>query len=220
MVDGRPPERAVTDGPRPVLWAGTRDPGPGEPVPASTFEMQLDPGAHVIVVTKPGYADQVSTQSFEAGTEAQVTMNLSPPAPASSSPETEATGAPGRLPLYIAVGVGAAGLATGAIAGGIALAQKTKLSSECPGSACSGDGQTTLSRAGTAADVSTVGFIVGGVGAATAAMIWWLSPKTAAPVARAGAGESTPGKSRGGALSHVRVTPWIAPNGGGVFAAF
>lgn len=220
-VDGRPLERAMTDGPRPVFWAGTRDLGPGEPVPASTFELELDLGPHVFVVSKAGYADEVTTPTFEAGAEVEVTLKLSPlPAPAASrSPEAEGTGGPSRLPLYIALGIGGAGLATGAISGGIALAQKTKLESACKNFSCWGDGSTTLSRAATAADVSTAGFIVGGVGVAAAAVIWWLSPKVTAK-AGSGATASTPEGSRGGALREVRFTPWITPNGGAVSGTF
>ena len=222
VVDGRPLERAKTDGPRPVLWAGTREPGPAEPVPASTFELELDPGAHVLVVTKAGYVDQVATQAFEAGADVQVILRLSPPAAATASraPEAEGTGAPGRLPLYVALGIGGAGLATGAIAGGIALAQQAKLPGECPRNLCSGDGpQATLSRAGTAADVSTAGFVVGGVGAATAAMIWWLSPRAATPAAQLGA-TGHAGEPGGGTFRDVRLTPWIEPSGGGVSGTF
>jgi hypothetical protein len=207
LVDGRPLERAVTDGLRPVLWAGTRDLGPAEPLPASTFELQLDPGAHVLVVSKAAYGDQVTTRTFEPGAEVQVTLQLSAPTPApvTHAAATEGTGGPSRVPLYVALAVGGAGLATGAIAGGIALAQQSKLASECQGHACyPGDGQTTLSRTDTAADVSTAGFIVGGVGAAAAAVIWLLSPRAAAP--QSGAAGS--------------LSPWIAPGGGGLSGTF
>jgi len=203
-VDGRPLEPATAGGLRPVLWAGTRDPGPAEPVAASTFELELDPGSHVFVVSRPGYADEVVARTFEAGAEVNLTVKLSPPAPAPAAlptPRPAGAESPSRAPLYVALAIGGAGLATGAIAGGVALAQKSKVSSDCPSFTCSGPGATELSQTGTAADVSTTGFLVGGVGVAVAAVIWWLSP----------------GGSRGGA---AYVTPWVAPGGGGVAGSF
>ena len=209
-VDGAPLERGTTDGPRPVLWAGTRDPGPGEPPPASTFELELDPGSHVLVASRDGYGNEVTTRTFEAGAETALTLTLSVPAPAPAPAPASASAfapastpppaAPSRLPLTLAIVVGGAGLATGAIAGSIALAQRQKLSSDCPTFSCSGSGATDLSRADTAADVATAGFIVGGIGAATALVIWWLSSRSAPATAR--------------------LQPWIASGQGGVSGTF
>jgi hypothetical protein len=208
LVDGAPLEPGTTGGLRPVLWAGTRDPGAGEPAPASTFELALDPGAHVFVVSRAGYADEVTTRTFAAGAEVDLTFGLSPPAPvpapapAAPAPITEggAIRAPDRLPFYIALAIGGAGLATGVISGTIALAQKSKLTGDCPTMACMGAGSTDLSCAETAADVSTAGFIVGGVGGASAAVLWLISPRAAPAVAH--------------------LSPWIAPGGGGVSGTF
>jgi hypothetical protein len=61
-VDGRPLEKDD------VVWlAGTRVPGPGEPVPNAQFTLRLDPGAHTFVVTRKGFADAVVRQNFRAG---------------------------------------------------------------------------------------------------------------------------------------------------------
>jgi hypothetical protein len=185
----------------------------------------------VIVVSKAGYGDEVTTRTFEEGSEVDLVLKLSPPVQAASraapSPGAEAERTrirrPSRVPLYVALGVGAAGLATGAVAGGIAVAQMSKLRDTCPNHACSGSGSTNLARADTAADVATVGFIVGGVGGATAAVIWLLSPKEAGGSGDGSASSSASGSSRAGlrgGLGGVRVTPWIAPSGGGVCGAF
>jgi hypothetical protein len=210
LVDGRPLEVQRTDGPRPVLLAGTRDAGPGEPVAASTFELQLDPGAHVFVVSRAGYADDVTTRTFEPGSELDITVTLAPP-PESRAPSASyvresagsATRSPGRLPQYVALGVGGAGLMTGAIAGGIALAQAAKVHDTCGANhACTGAGSTYLTRADIAADVATAGFIAAGLCVAVAVTIGWLSPK------------------RVTAERHLRLAPWVTPGAGGVYGIF
>jgi hypothetical protein len=225
LVDGRPLERATTDGPQPVLWAGTRDLGPAEPAPAARFELPLDPGVHVLIVAKEGYANEVTTRTFEPGSEVQLDLKLSPAqqlAPGSPGPGAEGagTGARSRVPLNIALGVGGAGLITGAVAGGIALGQAAKVRDTCSAShACTGTGSTYLSRADTAADVATVGFIVGGVGAAAAGVIWWMSAKGAGASAEPPASAASKASARGG-LRDVRVTPWVTWGGGGVTGTF
>ena len=234
-VDGRPLERAPDDGPRPVFWAGTRELGPGEPAAASTFELQLDPGAHVFVVSKAGYSDNVTTRSFEPGSAVDLAFQLSPLPVASSAPTAgapaggngEAATSPGaragsRVPIFIAFGVGAAGLATGAIAGLVAMSWKTKVDGACSKTTgCTGNGSSYLSSADTAADVSTVGFVVGGVGAATGLVLWWLLPKgPAAPTMQPGALGAARVGSTAGVLRDVHVTPWLTPTGGGVLGTF
>jgi hypothetical protein len=65
-VDGRP-LRVRTEGSRVVLEAGIEPPGIGRPPPASTFELELDPGTHVLTVSRPGYRDVVVTRDFAGG---------------------------------------------------------------------------------------------------------------------------------------------------------
>ncbi len=212
-VDGRPLERGPAAGPRPVFWAGTRDIGPGEAVEAAAFELEVDPGAHVVVVSKEGFADQVTTRDFEPGSPVDLVVTLPAlptrgPAPQPLAANDQGAKAPGasRAPLYLALGVGGAGLMIGAIAGGIALAQRQDVVRTCgPNFACTGAGETYLERTDTAADISTAGFIVGGAGALTAALIWWLSPS------RTGAT---------GKASAARTAPWITPGASGVAGTF
>jgi hypothetical protein len=230
VVDGRPLERADANGPRPVVWAGTRAPGEGEAVPASTFELQIDPGAHVFVLSKAGYVEHVSTHEFQPGIVTNIELTLSEAAPAAPKLAAPAsTGGeepearpkppnrreepevrpppPSRWPLYAAASVGVAGLATGAIAGIVAIGTK-------------GEGTSHYAQAGTAADVSTAGFIAGGIGLASAALAWWLlrepasPPPASPPTARASlAGGDRTRLSLGLTLS-------IFPCGGGVAATF
>ena len=66
-VDGRP--LLVVPGATPTLVAGVRAPGDGETPPAPRFQLVLDPGAHVIVIRRKGFADAVVNQSFAPGSQ-------------------------------------------------------------------------------------------------------------------------------------------------------
>jgi hypothetical protein len=223
VVDGRPLERADASGPRPVAWAGTRAPGEGEAIPASTFELQVDPGAHVFVLSKAGYVQHVSTHDFEPGVVTNLDLALAPAAPdkpklaappaappSNGREEPEARPqSPSRWPLYAAASVGAAGLATGVIAGIVAIGIKA-------------EGTSHYAQAGTAADVSTVGFIAGGIGVAAGALYWWWlllrEPAAPSPASPPAALESFGGGGR--TRLGLGLTLSIMPCGGGVAGTF
>jgi hypothetical protein len=204
LVDGRPLERAVTDGPRPVLWAGTRDPGAAEPVPASTFQLDLDPGTHVFVVSKASYRENASTWTIQPGNEASVGVTLAPattePTPATAVQVPPSNGkSPGRmddrdaarpnlLPAYLAFGVGAVGLAAGSATGILAIVDKNQGNQS----------------AGTAADISTVTFLVGGAGVVAGVILWLTAPRGTHHDARV----------------LGPIVPWVGPGGGGVLGTF
>lgn len=65
-VDGQPLEVVSTSG-APVLLAGTQPAGPGRAPPASAFKLELDPGTHVVVITREGFADAVRTETVKPG---------------------------------------------------------------------------------------------------------------------------------------------------------
>lgn len=62
-VDGRP-LRERSEGDRFVLEAGVEAPGIGKPPSASDFDLELDPGTHVLTVSRIGYRDVVVTRDF------------------------------------------------------------------------------------------------------------------------------------------------------------
>lgn len=65
-VDGRPLE-LTQPGPIATLTAGLDAPGPGRPPPGSRFRLEVDPGAHVIVLSRPGFQDIVRRETFTKG---------------------------------------------------------------------------------------------------------------------------------------------------------
>ncbi len=76
-VDGRPlePTPELLDG-APVLLASVAPPGPGAPPPSALFVLVLDPGAHIVTLSRKGYTDVVVNRSFAPSTTEQVTLEL------------------------------------------------------------------------------------------------------------------------------------------------
>src|SRR5262249_2464224 len=62
-VDGRPLE-ATAPGPPQVFTAGILPSGLGRTLDASSFRVELDPGAHVFVITRPGFSEVVRREVF------------------------------------------------------------------------------------------------------------------------------------------------------------
>jgi hypothetical protein len=168
-VDGRPLEVVAGDRTPPVLSAGTRDLGPGEVPQSSSFELLIDPGSHVFTVTRAGSSDLVVAKSFSAGTstplELKLTIKAAPPEeshPLATPPPARETKT-SRLPGYLLLGVGAAGLATGSLAGILAVQSEHKLDKDCgiSKSSCPLTAQPEHDTLIRWADISTVAFSVG-----------------------------------------------------------
>ncbi len=86
------------------------------------------------------------------------TKKTSPPPPES----------PSHVPAYLAFGVGIAGVGVGTVTGILALSKKSSLDTVCGPSktGCPASSQSDIDSAKTMGTISTVGFIVGGVGVA------------------------------------------------------
>jgi hypothetical protein len=77
-IDGRPlaPQAADAGAARPLLAAGVLPPGPGTPPPAKTFDLVLDPGAHVITLARKGFTDAVANRTFAPGSVSTLDLKL------------------------------------------------------------------------------------------------------------------------------------------------
>jgi hypothetical protein len=71
-IDGRP----LAQGPDGTLVAGMRLPGPGEPPPAARFKIVMDPGVHILTLSRKGYTDAVVNKTFSPGTTTAVALAL------------------------------------------------------------------------------------------------------------------------------------------------
>ncbi|MEZ4228969.1 MAG: PEGA domain-containing protein [Polyangiaceae bacterium] len=70
-IDGRP---LVDEGAE--YSAGIAPPGLGAKAPGARFKVVMDPGAHVITLSRKGYADAVVNRSYPLGTKASLNLQL------------------------------------------------------------------------------------------------------------------------------------------------
>jgi hypothetical protein len=77
-VDGRPLELAAepNEAGLAVALAGVAASGPGQPPSAGTFELVLDPGTRVIVLSRRGYRDIVRNERFAPGRTTELGLAL------------------------------------------------------------------------------------------------------------------------------------------------
>jgi len=131
------------------------------PPKAARFPRRVDPGEHLVVVIAEGYAVQRRRIVVAQRDSAEVTIDMESDAEVA---ESEA----GLMPWWgwVGFGVGAAGLITGGVTGGITLARVSDLDDQCPDRRCPATVQEDLDDAEVVSHVSTVGFVVGGVGVA------------------------------------------------------
>jgi hypothetical protein len=152
----------------------------GERVPVANLDANrpADPGEHVVEASAPGYRTAKASVKLAEGASSAVALTLeaepravvvaepvAPPAPTEKPPPVD-DGKRSRkpIPAYVAWGVGAVGVGVGAIFGLMALGKKSDLDEACPNKVCPGGESSTIDSGKTLGTVSTIGFIVGGVG--------------------------------------------------------
>lgn len=172
----------------------------GSPVSSASLGVRrsIDPGSHLLQVSADGFkpAEVRFDVAEGASVDQPVTLDVDPnaaqpagtvaatPMPAAAGGEHPAT-SPGvsrvRAVLpWVAFGVGGAGLITGAIAGGVAMGKHSDISQKCTPdqNSCSYPGaDKDISSYHSVATISTVGFIVGGVGVAAGVVLLLTQPK-------------------------------------------
>ena len=81
--------------------------------------------------------------------------------------------------MFVAFGVGGAGLVLGAVTGFLAMSKHSDLSNSCTNGNCPATSQSDVDSYHTMALLSTVGFVVAGVGAAAGVVLLVTQPKSA-----------------------------------------
>jgi hypothetical protein len=181
----------------------------------------IDPGAHLVRAEAPGYqAAETSFEVPESGlAEAKLKLEKGGAAvagaPAAGADQGKpAEGATGKSNnktfALVAFGVGGAGLLVGSITGLIAIGKHGKLEESCPDGKCAADGdlKKDVDSYHGMARLSTIGFIVAGVGAAAGAVLWFTAPKETAAGSTARRNTS------------VSWHPYLGIGGGGVAGQF
>jgi len=169
----------------------------GAAIPVETLGQprKLNPGEHSVVVRtsngreekravtlKEGESQTVSISIGEgaAPAPAVVPVVVAPPPNAEKKPEPTPNAAPTEKSktnpiVYVGFGVGAAGIVVGTLGGILTFSNKSDLKPLCDGLVCDSSAKKIVSTARTWATVSTIGFVVGGVGIA-AGVVGLLMP--------------------------------------------
>jgi hypothetical protein len=161
--------------------------GANIPVVSLTAIRKTNPGPHV-VVAKLGTKEQKSDVTLAERETKDVSIALDgvaeppPPPPPPGGDHKPETGGRSISPVtWIGLGLGVAGLGVGSVAGVIALGKSKTVKDECVGTACPTKAKSDVDSGRTAATISTIGFIAGGVGVAVAAVgFFFLSSSSTA----------------------------------------
>jgi hypothetical protein len=177
-----------------------------QPVSSASLGVKryIDPGSHVIKADATGWKHaELTVKVPDAGAvDGPVTLEKDtggavPPVPAQTPTPNPAqptrqpdvppdngssSGGKSILP-WVAFGVGGVGLVTGVVTGVIAMGDHSSLQKNCPGGTCPPSQYSNVDGYHTMSLLSTVGFVVAGVGAAAGVTLWLLQPKTETPPA-------------------------------------
>jgi hypothetical protein len=180
---------------------------------------KVNPGHHVVTAKADAAEGRAETTVAERESkDVAVVLSASPHASGSPAATENPVGEPAVIPeepprqegrdrglgavAWIGFGVGAAGLATGAVTGILTFSDKSSIASRCNGNRCPPSTYADLSSANTLATVSTVAFVVG-AGGAVVGVLGWLLDRHESPAA-----------------SVAHVTPLIGPGSVGLAGAF
>ncbi len=161
----------------------------GSPVPPAAIGVRraVNPGQRSLRVVAKGYLAQKRMLELAEGsdTHAEFTLELDPDQRAASSSLLDTAPAPAPsqpkhspVPMYVAFGVGGAGLVLGGVTGALALSKHSQLSKACAGDGgCPPSQSSTLSSYHTVATVSDVGFGLGVAGIGAGLALWLFNRK-------------------------------------------
>jgi hypothetical protein len=165
----------------------------GKPVPRAGLEAErpIDPGHHEAEATSPGYLRRQVSFDVPEGGHTTVTLVLdaapaplvavAPPPPDLAVPAPRAPSAQRTIGAAL-LGVGAAGLVAGAVAGGVAVAENGALAGACGKDHVCPPGESgTLSAYRAAGTASTVALVAGGALAGVGLVVFLTAPHRAGP---------------------------------------
>jgi hypothetical protein len=150
----------------------------------------LDPGEHTFVFEatgQPPLSKQMLIREGEKNRRELVQLGSpAPPAPSGSTTDQSPAPAPATPPsqgigiqkvlALVTTGVGVAGVAVGTVFGLESMSKHDDAIKACPGACRDQNGVTLWNQARSAGDLSTAGFVVGAVGLAGGAVLWFTAP--------------------------------------------
>jgi len=140
----------------------------GELVPAAAAQAprKVNPGRHV-VVARSGTLEKREEFTISEREARTVTVDLRPVAAAVEpvAPTPNGSGSPlPKILMFGGFGVGVAGVGIGAVTGLLSIAKVSDVKKDCIGDVCKPSRQGDIDAARSLGTVSTVAFVVGGVG--------------------------------------------------------
>ena len=146
--------------------------------------LPLDPGTHSVSAAAPGRVGWSTSFEASRGGDLRVVVprlaEVVTQEPPALAPTLHRSGIP-TAALVTGI-VGLVGLGVGAVAGGISWADHDSASQSCPGFRCASPASAgKWNDAVTWGTVSTVAFVVGGIGIAGASVIWLTAPGSSSP---------------------------------------
>ncbi|HEY1693813.1 MAG TPA: hypothetical protein VGG39_16715 [Polyangiaceae bacterium] len=151
-----------------------------------TFETSGQPSVTKKIIVVEGQKDRRELVTFGVPAEAAATGSTT--GPSVPPPETSEGIGTQKVLALVAGGVAVVGLGVGAAMGLVAMSKKSAAQSACPNDCATQDGVDKWSSASSAGTLSTIGFIVGGVGLAGAAVLWFTAPTAGAQPPQVGVG--------------------------------
>jgi hypothetical protein len=138
--------------------------------------LSIDPGEHAFTFETAGQARLTKKILVLQGQkDRRELIAFGATQPAESPPPSPSGMGTQKVLALVAGGIGVAGLVVGATFGFMAMSQKNDAQSACPDACTTPDGVNQWSTAGKTGDVSTIAFVVGGVGVAGAALLWFTA---------------------------------------------
>jgi hypothetical protein len=192
--------------------------GNSYPDAALDGDRPVDPGTHALSATADGMIKADATISLGDAESKAVELKLlpdpnaakptqiappqqvadqpkpPPPDDDQKKPPPPPPESPSHVPAYIAFGVGIAGVGVGTVTGILALSKKSTLDNACGPSktSCPSSSQSDIDSAKTMGTISTVGFIVGGVGVAAGIVLLLTEESSSNASATVGSVHVTP----------------------------
>ncbi len=143
--------------------------------------LSIDPGEHAFTFDTAGQSPVTKTlliQEAQKDRREVITFGTPPPASPPANEQSPGMGTQKVLAI-VAGGIGVVGLGLGTVFGVMAGSQKNAAQSACASNPCSTqDGANKWGTAVSTGNISTVGFIVGGVGVAGGAILWFTAPSS------------------------------------------
>jgi hypothetical protein len=193
------------------------------PVAALGLKRPVDPGPHTVKASAEGFHPAQQPFQVGEGASAEVKLKLEKSPDVAVVPPPGGATTPGEPPpaggkkssntlAYVAFGVGGAGLLVGAITGLIAVGKHGDLNDKCPGGTCPASEQSNVDSYKSMGTISTIGFIVAGVGGAAGVILLFTAPKETASAA--------PSRFATVPTKGVTMTPYVGVTSAGVSGSF